>query len=468
MRAYLSPAAVLLMTGVGCSRGPQSVGGPQSSTPDAAATHRDALDPDIAAMRDAVDEGRLAASVQRLAGFGTRNACSALDGGASGIGAARDWIAASLRALPGLEVKLHDFPVTVCPARRTLSNVVAILPGKDPTRAILVGGHYDSRTVDRNDGTSPAPGANDSGSQTALVLEAARVMAGRSFTTTVVFVAFAAEEQGLLGSAALAGDFAALFPGTSLEAVLNCDIVGGDADANDADALQRFRLYSPGTPRETGSAPDGSSDDTSPARGLMRFIAEWGSAYVPAMTIEPKLREDRVGRGGDHEPFLARGVTAVRFIETNETFAHQHTPDDVFAHVTPAYTARVARVVVSVAASLARAPRAPTALAATVDPAGLHLSWTAGAPSSSVERVVVAARPVTESVYTHFVDAAPGPPSALVDPKALGVDGGAFFVSVAAVDAAGHASMFAYPELRCEAGVCAVPAGATDVTAVVK
>jgi len=40
-----------------------------------------------------------------------------------------------------------------------------------------------------------------------------------------------------------------------------------------------------------------------------------------------------------------------------------------------------------------------------------------------------------------------------------------FYVSIAAVDAAGHESLFAYPEYRCTTGGCAVPQDALDVTA---
>jgi hypothetical protein len=36
---------------------------------------------------------------------------------------------------------------------------------------------------------------------------------------------------------------------------------------------------------------------------------------------------------------------------------------------------------------------------------------------------------------------------------------------VAAVDAAGHESLFAYPEYRCDAGGCVVPAAALNITA---
>jgi hypothetical protein len=458
MRAHpLLALAAASIAIAACSKADSPQGGQPPPTP---ATHVDTIDPEIGSMRDAIDESRMATDIQSLVAFGTRNACSSLDGGTTGIAAARDWIANEMKSIPNLQVQLHDFPITDCAAPRTLQNVIGVLPGKDTTRAVLVGGHYDSRTIDRNDGTSLAPGANDSGSQTALVLEAAHALSTHTFETTVVFVAFAAEEQGLRGSTALAADFGTLFPGTTLEAVLNCDIVGGDQTANDANALQQFRVYSPGTPRETGNAPDGTSDDTSPARDLMRYVGEWGADYVPAMGIVPKLREDRVGRGGDHEPFLAAGITAVRFIETNETFAHQHSPDDLFANVTPAYAARMARIVSSVLASLARSPRAPSAVQAMVDTNGAHVSFTPS--TSTVDHHVVVLRDAATDLYQTFVDTLPGASSATIDPSKL--PSGAFYVNVGAVDAAGHASLFAYPEVRCEAGTCAAPTDALDVT----
>jgi hypothetical protein len=47
----------------------------------------------------------------------------------------------------------------------------------------------------------------------------------------------------------------------------------------------------------------------------------------------------------------------------------------------------------------------------------------------------------------------------------LGLAGSAaLFVAVAAVDAPGHESLFAYPEQRCDANACAVPPAALDVT----
>jgi hypothetical protein len=203
----------------------------------------------------------------------------------------------------------------------------------------------------------------------------------------------------------------------------------------------------------------------------MRYVATWGSAYVPSMTIVPKLREDRPGRGSDHEPFIGAGRPGVRFIETNETpnagtvQSHQHSPNDLETYVTPAYSARVAQVVAAVAASLARAPDAPGGINVAGNAGAPKLTWSA--PSTgAVDHYVIAARPATENFYHTRVTVAGSLTTATVGPAALGVDGAnPYFISVAAVDAKGHESLFAYPEYRCDASQCVVPAAALNVTA---
>jgi hypothetical protein len=432
------------------------------------------LDTGIVSILGQISESKLAGSVNKLAGYTTRNTCADDTTGGGAIGDARDWIKAQFAAISGLTVQLDAFTYSGCAAGTvTRENVVAWKPGSGhPGRLLVLGGHYDSRTINVTDGTSPAPGANDSGTQTALVLEAARVMATESFDATVVFVAFAGEEQGLVGSHSLATGYGKYFPsGASIEAMFNCDIVGGDSTVNDAGTLQQFRLYSPGTPREI-QTPIGTTDDTSPARGLMRFISRVAGAYVPSMSIVPMLREDRPGRGGDHEAFLDQGIPGVRFIETVESpnagtlASHQHSPNDLATYVTPSYTARVAQVVVASVASLARAPSPPLSIAASGTSAGpVSLSWAAPASGSAVDHYVVTGRATTENFYHSRVVVPKTATSASVTPTALGVAGApAFFVSVAAVDAQGHESLFAYPEYRCDSTSCVVQPGSTDVT----
>lgn len=435
------------------------------------------LDPEIFAMLSKVSEQRLAATVKTLVAFGTRNSCSVQLGPEKGIGAARDWVQKEFSAIKGLKVFLFPYQQETCSPPVTSNNVVAVAPGASPDRLIIVGGHYDSlwlsgnretRDADRINPEATAPGANDSGTQTALVLEAARAMAGHEYDATVVFIAFAGEEQGLTGSKAFAQGLQKYFPQAKIEAVLNSDIVGGDTSVNNATTHHQFRLFSPGTPREMGKAPDGSTDNTSPSRGVMRFVGTWARLYVPAMAMLPQLREDRVGRGGDHEPFIAEGFPGVRFIETAENVAHQHSAQDVFENVDPAYLGRMTQVVVSSAAALARAPPAPSSLTATTTADGaLRLVWAASGPGR-IDHFVVAARPVTENFYRGRVGVPASSISYSGKASDLGVPDGPFFVSVAAVDAGGHESLFAYPEYRCIPSGCAVPAGALDVTAAIR
>jgi acetylornithine deacetylase/succinyl-diaminopimelate desuccinylase-like protein len=401
-------------------------------------------DPEIVSMVAAVDPARVQSTIEKLAAFPTRNSCS----GETGILAAESWLREQLSSLPGLSVSVDAF--SVCDAER--HNVLAILPGADPSRVILVGAHYDSRSTGRTDGDARSPGANDSGSQAAVLLEVARALAGHRFAATLALVAFAGEEQGLLGSSSVAAHADQLFPGARIEAVLNCDIVGGDRDANRGRERQ-IRIFAPGTPREI-KGPDGTTDDTSPSRNLQRAILEIARAYVPEAELLPQLREDRPGRGGDHEPFIGHGVAGVRFIEAAETLAHQHSPDDTPEQLLPGYAGRVARVVVAAAASLARAPAAPTRLSA----GDRRVTF---APVANRSHYVLEGRAAGQLAYTaHRIY----PVAAwFVEPARLGL-GAPYWASIVAVDGQGHRSLPAYPEVRCDDAGCAIPSDALDPT----
>ncbi len=96
------------------------------------------------------------------------------------------YVARKFRAL-GYRVNVQEFPVD----GRTSRNVVAWWPSarKYP---FVVGGHMDS--VPRS------PGANDNASGVAVLLETARLVAGRPEATWVRFVTFGSEEYGENGA----------------------------------------------------------------------------------------------------------------------------------------------------------------------------------------------------------------------------------------------------------------------------
>jgi hypothetical protein len=323
----------------------------------------EALDPRVVSIVSAVSELRLGDNVRTLAGFGTRHTLSSVDTPGRGIGAARQWIFDEMRrSSPRLQVAFDTYQVKKQGERVLrdveLRNVVAVLPGKSPRR-VYVSGHYDSVArvppakgesglgrFDWANGDLPAPGADDDASGTALTMELARVFgeSGIDFDATLVFVAFAGEEQGLIGSTLHAQK--AVTDALRIDAVLNNDIVGGAVGGTGVSDTAHVRVFSEG-PEDSAS------------RQLARHVRRQASRYVPGHGVVLLARHDRFGRGGDHTPFNQRGIAGVRMTESQEFYEHQHTVDDAPEGVSPAYLARNARVNAAAMAVLALAPPAP-------------------------------------------------------------------------------------------------------------
>lgn len=78
-----------------------------------------------------------------------------------------------------------------------------------PDEVVVLGAHQDS--INRNGPTFDAPGADDDASGIASLTEVIRVLVAKNFRPrrTVKFMAYAAEEVGLIGSKAIAADFQA-------------------------------------------------------------------------------------------------------------------------------------------------------------------------------------------------------------------------------------------------------------------
>jgi Zn-dependent M28 family amino/carboxypeptidase len=120
------------------------------------------------------------------------------------------------------------------------ANVLGRWPGKGPLarEAVLIGGHYDHFGIGAPvNGDSIYNGAEDNASGTAGVLAAAEafVRSGVHPSRSIVFVGFAAEESGLLGSQALASN--PPIPLRDIAAVLNLDILNLYGRTRDFSAL---------------------------------------------------------------------------------------------------------------------------------------------------------------------------------------------------------------------------------------
>lgn len=184
---------------------------------------------------------------------------------------------------------------------RPTSNVLVELPGADPDRVVMAGGHLDSVTA--------GPGINDNASGSATLLEIARQLAGTRPAHTVRFAWWGAEEIGLLGSRHYVGG---LGPAERdrIALYLNLDMVGspnfrrlvydGDAEGAPAGSEVVERVLTEqlrGQGLAVGeTALEGGSDHASfTAAGI-----PVGGLFTGA--DEPKSAADRAAFGGSTGP----------------------------------------------------------------------------------------------------------------------------------------------------------------------
>ena len=370
---------------------------------------------EVAQALQAIDPARIEDTVRALVGFGTRHVLSRTDSDTEGTGAARRWLRAQFDAIAAasdgrLAVELQQLKVPCTrpgmPAEVEIVNVIATLRGSvDPDRVYLVGGHYDSRNQKGEDGIAAAPGAVDDASGTAVALEACRVMAKRRFPATIVFVAYDAEEQGLLGSAAHAKALAEA--GVRVDGMIGCDIVGNTLGMDGVRHDRHLRCFS--------YAPSGND---SLGRSMARAVSLAARTHVPDFGVKLIWRGDRYGRGGDHRSFFDQGFPAVRLSEPREDFSRQHQNvgerdgkpyGDLPDWCDFAYTANVTRVVVATLAELASAPPPPRVVNAQLRRDRYDTELVYELPAG-VERCEFVWRETTDADWTHVIDMATASP----------------------------------------------------------
>ncbi len=339
--------------------------------------------PEISAIVNAISAQRIESRIRKLVSFETRNSLSDTASETRGIGAARRWIKADLEQCGaangkrlGVAFDEHLAPVSDrVPKPTPIVNVVATLPGAKAEareRMFIVSGHYDSMRSSPSAADGFAPGANDDASGTAVVMELACVMSKHTFDATLVFLAVAGEEQGVLGSTFFAK--AAQSRGMNIEGMITNDIVGNSKGPDGTVVNDRMRVFAEGVPPGAQMSEDtqllvrtGGENDSGP-RQLGRYVKAAQEAYVPGFKVELIYRRDRFLRRGDHFPFLDLGYPALRFTEYIEDFRHQHQDvredrgtlyGDLPEFVDFAYAANVARVNAAALAALALSPAPP-------------------------------------------------------------------------------------------------------------
>jgi len=364
-----------------------------STAAPAAQTPQDAK---LAKIASAVNVDRLRADVSALVGFGTRHTLSSQTTPERGIGAALTWGEAEftltsrmcgkclVTVRPSTMVQGERIPVPT-----KLSNVLAIQRGTErPNDVVIISGHIDSRVSDVMNATDDAPGANDDGSGSAAVLEAAAVLSQHKFPGTIVYALLSGEEQGLYGGKLLA-DYAKA-QGWNVVANLNNDIIGNSCGSDGVCDARTVRIFSEG-PRWQGREALAKAqrslggENDSPSRNISRFLDSLAERHPEiGLDVMQVWRNDRFGRGGDHTELLNAGYPAVRLSVAVENYNQQHQDVRVEKGVTYGdtvevmdfdYLGKVVKLNIAALAALASAPPPPEPTVEGAVSTDAKISW---------------------------------------------------------------------------------------------
>jgi leucyl aminopeptidase len=211
------------------------------------------------------------------------------------------------------------------------SVILSIQGSTTPKHLVVLGAHMDSILSGGTNETSRAPGADDDASGVASLTEVIRVLLSSGYQPkrTLQFMAYAAEEVGLRGSAAIAADYAA--KGRKVDAVLQLDMTDYQGSAQD------IFLF---------------TDYTAPL--LNDFLAGLASTYLPSLTVA----RDRCGYAcSDHASWTNRGYQAAFPFESamSSHDPYIHTVNDTLAKLgnQAAHAAKFSKLALAFAVELA-------------------------------------------------------------------------------------------------------------------
>ncbi|CAE7503004.1 unnamed protein product, partial [Symbiodinium microadriaticum] len=236
--------------------------------------------PGVQQAVDSVSQARLEATVSTLQDIHTRNSYSET------LYDAETFVAISLQDL-GFTISYQKFLPTMAP------NVIAEwTPYSGATEFVVAGAHLDSRSEDTTDGTARAPGADDNGTGSSCMLELARQINATqlTFNRGLRICLFTGEEQGLVGSRALASKWAA--EGENIYAMANADMLGYQSTATIEQAFM----------------------DRSMSPELTAYAKELIATYVPGLKTT-----DTGACCSDQQSFYENGYASVGFFESSNS-----------------------------------------------------------------------------------------------------------------------------------------------------
>ncbi len=204
---------------------------------------------------------------------------------------------------------------------RTGTNIVATLPGNsDDNSIVIVSAHYDSIKI--------SPGANDDGSGVAVVLAAASIMSQYYFNSTVRFILFSGEEQGLFGSKHYAQN----------------------ASRNNENIIGDIQLDGVGYAITTDDGMKIEHHANNQSAWMMDISTSIASSYPEEIGLEV-IRLPHV-TFSDHESFVQEGYAA-SYLWEYATTPYYHTSEDTLEHMNMTYLVKVCKLTIGTLASMA-------------------------------------------------------------------------------------------------------------------
>src|SRR5438270_1240734 len=380
----------------------------------AAPPHQKTSSPDakLRAVIAPVSAARLKATVEKLVSFGTRHTLSSQTDPKRGIGAALKWAQGQFQSLGLPTVRPCDtFTGERLPGPTRVCDAVALQRGTDrPNDVVIITAHIDSRVSDPMNANAFEPGANDDGSGSAAVLEAARILSKHRFPGTIVYSLDSGEEQGLYGAKVIAAYARA--QGWNVIADVNNDIIGNSCGSDGVCDSTHARVLSEG-PRSQGEVElmaathSLGGENDAPSRNISRFLDSLAGRLKIGLDVRQIWRTDRFGRGGDHIEFLKLGFPAARLSVAVENYNWQHqdvrvengvhygdTPD----HMDFPYLAKIAKLNVAALGAIAGAPPPPEAKVEGAMSTDTLLKWK---PVSGAEMYIVRWRRTDSNQWTE-------------------------------------------------------------------
>ncbi|KMQ68632.1 leucyl aminopeptidase [Chryseobacterium sp. FH2] len=188
-----------------------------------------------------------------------------------------------------------------------------------PNIYVIICGHYD---------TIIGPGTSDNGSGTSIILEAARILKDIPTEYSIKFIHFSGEEQGLYGSDHYANNVVYENGNRvmNIRLVFNIDQVGGKIGNNN----NKIKCES-----DQGGQPGNNAASLS----FTQQLAACTTLYSPLQTVMSNAYSS------DYMPFEENGDIITGFYENIQS-NNEHTVNDTFANIDPAYVFNVGKAAV--------------------------------------------------------------------------------------------------------------------------